>query len=112
MFGFFSLGISSVWVNRRIRTENQHSKLPGSCLKVWVVGGLWLESELSDRLWLQRSLGRVKQKSWSQYRDLILEIKKYQSQLKLLYAKSQSHSVIFHLAQWFAPMVTCQQLLV
>ena len=33
-----------------------------TCLEVPVVGGGWLESEFSDRLWLKPSLGQVEQK--------------------------------------------------
>jgi hypothetical protein len=35
------LSISSSWVNIRLHTENQLHTLPGSALKVCVVGGWW-----------------------------------------------------------------------
>ena len=35
------LSISSSWVNIRLHTENQLYTLPGSALKVCVVGGGW-----------------------------------------------------------------------
>ena len=47
--------ISSCWVTIRLHTENQLYTLPGSALKVCVVGGGWVggvESEFSDQLWL------------------------------------------------------------
>ena len=37
----FLLGISSSWVNMRLHTENQLYTMPGSALKVCVVGGGW-----------------------------------------------------------------------
>ena len=46
----FLLSISSSWVNMRLHTENQLYTMPGSALKVCVVGGV--ESEFSDQLWL------------------------------------------------------------
>jgi hypothetical protein len=54
----FFLRISSSWVNLRLHTENQLDTLPGSVLKVCVVGGWWwwwvvgVESEFSGQLWL------------------------------------------------------------
>ena len=53
-----SLSISSSWPNLRLHTDNQIYTLPGSSLKVWVVG---VESEFSDRLWLELSLGQAEQ---------------------------------------------------
>ena len=46
----FLLSISSSWVNMRLHTENQLYTMPGSALKVCVVGGV--ESEFSYQLWL------------------------------------------------------------
>ena len=37
----FLLSISSSWVNMRLHTENQLYTMPGSALKVCVVGGGW-----------------------------------------------------------------------
>ena len=47
-------------VNIRLHTENWLCNLPGSALKVPVVGGGWLESKLSDQLWLSFSLALAK----------------------------------------------------
>jgi hypothetical protein len=57
-FAVFFLSISSSWVNIRLHTENQLYTLPGSALKVCVVVG-GVESEFSDRLWLELSLGQA-----------------------------------------------------
>ena len=38
----FILSISSSWVNLRLHTEKQVYTLPGSALKVCVVGGGWV----------------------------------------------------------------------
>ena len=54
---FFSHIYSSL-VYVRLHTKNLLSTLPGSVLKVCVVGGL--ESKLSDRLWLSFSLALAK----------------------------------------------------
>ena len=47
-------------VKVRLHTENYISNLPGSALTV-PVGGGGLESEISDRLWLELSLGQAEQ---------------------------------------------------
>jgi hypothetical protein len=59
--------ISSSLVNIRLHTENWLCNLPGSALKVPVVGGGWVvggwvvvESKLSDQLWLSFSLALAK----------------------------------------------------
>ena len=51
---FFIIFLLS-WVNVR-----QHTKITSKCLKS-LSGGGWLESEFSDRLWLEPSLGQAKQ---------------------------------------------------
>jgi hypothetical protein len=58
---YFFLSFSSSWVNLRLHTENQLYTLPGSGNKkiVWWVG---LESEFSDRFWLELRLGQANQK--------------------------------------------------
>ena len=57
LFFFFILYLVMV----RLHTENQLQALPGSALKVCVVGGWWwVESEFSDRLWLSFSLALAK----------------------------------------------------
>ena len=58
----------------RLHTENQLSSLPGSASKVCVVvlvGGGWVESEFSDRLWLSFSLALAKpnKKAYSSVKD-------------------------------------------
>jgi hypothetical protein len=53
------LGISSIWVTLRLYTENQLSELPGRALTIWV--GRLLESEPSDRLWLEPNLSQAEQ---------------------------------------------------
>ena len=55
----FFLHILSSLVNVRLHTETWRCTLPGSALKVPVVGG-WLESEYSDHLWLSFSLALAK----------------------------------------------------
>ena len=49
-YQYLFLCISSILVNLRLHTENQFYTLPGSALKVCVVGGGWVgvESEFSD----------------------------------------------------------------
>ena len=54
---------SSSCVKIRLHTENQHPGLPGSVLKVCVVGG-GVESEFSDQLWLWPSRTIVKLVQW------------------------------------------------
>ena len=54
--GQFLLYISSSLVSARLNTETYLCTLPGSVLKVPVVGGGGLESKLSDQLWLSFSL--------------------------------------------------------
>ena len=53
--------IYSSCVNVRLHTENKLSKLHVSALKVPVVVGGWFEGEISDRLWLEPSLGQADQ---------------------------------------------------
>ena len=58
----FFLHISSCSLNVRLHTETWLCNLPGSSLKVPVVGGWWwFYSEYSDRLWLSSSLGQAEQ---------------------------------------------------
>ena len=70
MFGLVELGgnpnlflhIFSSFVNVRLHTKNWLCNLPGSALKVPVVGG-WVvvvESKFSDQLWLSFSLALAK----------------------------------------------------
>ena len=56
----FFLSISSSWVNLRLHTENQLYTVPGSALTVCVVVG-GVESQFSDRLWQELSLGQAEQ---------------------------------------------------
>ena len=57
---FFSLSISSSWVNLKLHTENHLYMLPG---RLCGGGGWWVgvESEFSDRLWLELSLDQAEQ---------------------------------------------------
>ena len=56
------LHILSSLVNIRLHTENWLCNLPGSALKVPVVGGGWVvvERKHSDQLWLSFSLALAK----------------------------------------------------
>ena len=50
----------------RLHTKNQLISLPGSALKVCVVGGGgWVESEFSDHLWLSFRLALAKPNNMS-----------------------------------------------
>jgi hypothetical protein len=57
---YFFLHILSSLVFVRLYIGNWLCNLPGSALKVPVVGGGWLDSEYSDRLWLSLRLALAK----------------------------------------------------